>query len=725
MGKKQESRERLDISIIATFHKEGILAHKTVLSLIEAANLLPSNVSYEYIFSLDRPDKATKKYFEQWKNKNQFRILEVSFGNPSDNRNYAISVARGQYISLLDGDDLISKNWLSSAYEMALSRQDLTVLRPAIHAQFGYREGSLTIWKMRSSSDIVTDTLQMSYWNLWTNALFTKKSILINTPYKNLKSGFGHEDYLFNSELREKGIAQIITPETVLWYRKLPDSVSSSHINTVLGYSSLFAISKIKFLDARDEVFNSLGLRHTIIKNFKKAYRFTFDTAKKIKFVRKVFKPIIRSILYKKNINKTGTWFIDKWSEMNSIENQLWPTRGEVAKLQFHPLSFEPYHNIYGNIYRQLCLSLSKDSIDYLFLAPAMSGRGGTEKLIANYIQAIKQVHPTWNIAILSTQPFNSSVIDYFAPHEVDMIDFGRITKGIGGYEKDIIWSRFLVQSKIKRLHLINDSYWYHWIYDHMQLLIENEYKVYVSLFMKEFTHEKNRVLSFADPDLTQIWPSVTKVLTDNRTVINETLENNAFEQKKFSVHYQPQNIKGLKKPKYINIEKPIRILWASRISHQKRPDVLKAIAEKLGNNFTIDAYGLIEKSQYKASYFTGSRVNYMGPFRGGISSIPTDKYDIYLYTSETDGLPNILLEVAEAGLPIIASNIGGVKEFIKHGKTGFLANLEDIDSYVESINELSSNPAASHKLAINAQVLLKRQHSWDTFMASVRRDVL
>ena len=76
--------------------------------------------------------------------------------------------------------------------------------------------------------------------------------------------------------------------------------------------------------------------------------------------------------------------------------------------------------------------------------------------------------------------------------------------------------------------------------------------------------------------------------------------------------------------------------------------------------------------------FFNGSKVNYKGKFNG-ISSIDTSQYDIYLYTSQTDGVPNILMEVISEGLPIVASNIGGISEVVKEGETGKLVDLEDL----------------------------------------------
>jgi glycosyltransferase involved in cell wall biosynthesis len=240
---------------------------------------------------------------------------------------------------------------------------------------------------------------------------------------------------------------------------------------------------------------------------------------------------------------------------------------------------------------------------------------------------------------------------------------------------------------------------------------------------MREFVHEPGRVQSFADPDLMQVWPTITKVFTDNQRVIEDALQNNAFEREKMATHYQPQDTHELTKPKLIDSAKPIRILWASRISHQKRPDLLKQIADKLGAGYVVDAYGIIEKKQYSESFFNNSRVNYKGAFNG-ISSLPTDNYDIYLYTSQTDGVPNILMEVAAAGLPIVASNIGGVSEFVKHDKSGKLVDMEDIAGYESAIKSLVENPQQAQKLVDKSQQLLHSQHSWETLNRQVKSDI-
>ena len=53
-------KSNIDISIIITAHSEGLVSHKTVLSVLRAADeLSKNNINYEIIVSLDNPDETT------------------------------------------------------------------------------------------------------------------------------------------------------------------------------------------------------------------------------------------------------------------------------------------------------------------------------------------------------------------------------------------------------------------------------------------------------------------------------------------------------------------------------------------------------------------------------------------------------------------------------------------------------------------------------------------
>ena len=62
--------------------------------------------------------------------------------------------------------------------------------------------------------------------------------------------------------------------------------------------------------------------------------------------------------------------------------------------------------------------------------------------------------------------------------------------------------------------------------------------------------------------------------------------------------------------------------------------------------------------------------------FRGERNDVPElmDRdADIYLLISNWEGLPRSILEAMRSGLPVIASDVGGVKECVLDGQTGFV----------------------------------------------------
>ena len=48
---------------------------------------------------------------------------------------------------------------------------------------------------------------------------------------------------------------------------------------------------------------------------------------------------------------------------------------------------------------------------------------------------------------------------------------------------------------------------------------------------------------------------------------------------------------------------------------------------------------------------------------------------DVMIYPTRADNLPLVVLEAMSCGLPVIASNLGGISEIIKHGKNGYLVD--------------------------------------------------
>ncbi len=71
---------------------------------------------------------------------------------------------------------------------------------------------------------------------------------------------------------------------------------------------------------------------------------------------------------------------------------------------------------------------------------------------------------------------------------------------------------------------------------------------------------------------------------------------------------------------------------------------------------------------------------------------------DLFLLPSETESFGLAALEAMAAGVPVISTNAGGLPEVNIHGKTGYLANVGDVDSMANYALDILENPAVHEK---------------------------
>ena len=87
---------------------------------------------------------------------------------------------------------------------------------------------------------------------------------------------------------------------------------------------------------------------------------------------------------------------------------------------------------------------------------------------------------------------------------------------------------------------------------------------------------------------------------------------------------------------------------------------------------------------------------------------------DIFVMSSKREGMPGALLEAMSYGLPIAATNAGGIKEVIKDGKDGLLAEVGDIDAIAAHIVELIQNKQLRGKIGKNARQKIMHNYSME-----------
>jgi len=91
---------------------------------------------------------------------------------------------------------------------------------------------------------------------------------------------------------------------------------------------------------------------------------------------------------------------------------------------------------------------------------------------------------------------------------------------------------------------------------------------------------------------------------------------------------------------------------------------------------------------------------------------------DLFLLPSHAEGLPLALLEAMAAGLPVVATAVGGVPELVTPGETGLLVPPHSPAALAGAINLLAADESLRKKLGRAGKEMVEREYGWETMAA-------
>ncbi len=168
-------------------------------------------------------------------------------------------------------------------------------------------------------------------------------------------------------------------------------------------------------------------------------------------------------------------------------------------------------------------------------------------------------------------------------------------------------------------------------------------------------------------------------------------------------------------------------VLSVGRLDEQKDPLVLLAAFEQLAGQHADARLLFVGQVPLEASlraevvrrgldrrvHFAGRQSNIAGIMRAA---------DVFVLASKWEGMPNVVLEAAAAGLPIVSTRAEGVAEIIDDGRTGLLVEIGNANALAAAIRETLQNPTASHARAISLQSRVAEAFSWPAVIAQYER---
>jgi glycosyltransferase involved in cell wall biosynthesis len=143
-------------------------------------------------------------------------------------------------------------------------------------------------------------------------------------------------------------------------------------------------------------------------------------------------------------------------------------------------------------------------------------------------------------------------------------------------------------------------------------------------------------------------------------------------------------------------VDDEVRIVMVARFAPQKDHDTLIRALKGLEGRWRVLLIGdgalRGEHERLARDLGIADRVEFLGSRR----DVPEilSKAHVFVLTTNWEGLPISILEGMRAGLPVVASNVGGIAELVQDGQNGFLVPRFDAQSVRMALQRLVSDRA-------------------------------
>ena len=113
------------------------------------------------------------------------------------------------------------------------------------------------------------------------------------------------------------------------------------------------------------------------------------------------------------------------------------------------------------------------------------------------------------------------------------------------------------------------------------------------------------------------------------------------------------------------------------------------------------------------------SRVHVLG-FRKDARFLYSD-FDVFVLSSLFEGLPLTVIEAMFAGLPVVASNVGGIPELVSDGRNGFLTIPGSPEDLAQKMLLLAEDDYLRRKMGGESSIIAKSQFALETMISQYR----
>ncbi len=169
----------------------------------------------------------------------------------------------------------------------------------------------------------------------------------------------------------------------------------------------------------------------------------------------------------------------------------------------------------------------------------------------------------------------------------------------------------------------------------------------------------------------------------------------------------------------------PIQFLSVGGLGHRKGTDMLFAALERLGAemDFRLKVISgpspeYIESLRGSVSVQTGERVEFKHHLLPHEVAAELETPTMLLMPTRADTSPNAVKEAVVAGVPVVASAVGGIPDYVIPGKNGVLFPPGDLEAFIQAIRSACAHPLFGKGLVDPATLAHEREYLSPELMA-------
>ncbi|HRZ67224.1 MAG TPA: glycosyltransferase, partial [Candidatus Omnitrophota bacterium] len=95
---------------------------------------------------------------------------------------------------------------------------------------------------------------------------------------------------------------------------------------------------------------------------------------------------------------------------------------------------------------------------------------------------------------------------------------------------------------------------------------------------------------------------------------------------------------------------------------------------------------------------------------------------DIVALTSLNEGTPVALIEALASGRPVVSTDVGGVKDVVQDGKSGYLVASGDARAFAEKLRELAADKAKRAAFGAEGRDSVMGRYSSERLVSDIKR---